>query len=483
MRSLVLGLGLCLLALSRPGITPPASSGWSVAPSLPVDALCFIQAMSGDPMYARFYAQERAVWQAKLPPEWFAAARSLSVSASSLAWFAARAEAADFDALLALFRNPGPARSARPGAFPPEAAARLRPVLEAAPTVARLLETMQSRGFVASWHREIRPALEDSARSLEQRLRPYDTARLLTAARQFLGESAAPPAPFRIRLIHFGKPLAFALAAPGEMALSLTPNTKRQARQTVAAALHETLHGLKRPPVADAALAALQGDPLYRESRVVRERLWREGEDESLVAAADAWLARRLRLRDENETLRYLLDQHGGSMPLALLLYARLSQRPPSGSYGAFLAETLPGVPPGQLEAQRQDALKKLLGERDWKRWEARQAAEETPVRESALAVLARWRRDLAAGRLADAYVLSPRALQSRLSLEGYRQALQARLSGVETAALARAGVYRSPEGLPVVAAILRGQNGPGPVVLLTQEEGDWRLDPFAGPD
>jgi len=405
------GLWIIFLLLTGAMACASEGKGWVIHPSIKYDALCFVQAIGPDPMYSRFYEKERAFWRSRLSSEALKALNALPVSASHACLIASKTDAASIDDLIAFFSDPAAFLAKHSGHLASEERQTIcQDVAGWGGKMVSILQELQEKGFISYWQKEIRPRVEEWVRNMNGRLKKYDIARYIGQVESFLGEERLKgPKEARVWVAYFARPLAFVLDQSNEIVVSVVPDTPRKEKQMVATVVHELLHRFHHPPALDRSYQDLvQKDDFYRESRAILHAIWLEGDEEQYVAAADAFLARRLGLRDENETLQYLLSQNGGTLTLATVLYQALLTRKPKTSYGSFLAELFQqgSVTPGQLEEQYQKSLQKLLGKSGYEKWMERRRKETDPLRALALQALDQWLSFVQQGQITASYAL-----------------------------------------------------------------------------
>lgn len=256
-------LNLCAAAparrVARAEASPPR---WRVSPSLKYDALCFLNVLTGDPFYRRFYADEYALFEPRLTPAARAALAGLKrklkdengnvVSAFLCLYFSADG-GETLDGMLAALSR----------------AQRMRDALKRTPYYSdrgwRLFESVRGElrtallclkesGFEEYWRREVEPSAARRSEVFAGALAKYDLA---GEAERRLG-FMLPPGPFEVYVLHFARPHGSRLAGA-----RLVVDESYPSEVVLRVALHELLHPpylLARDAELRRALGALRAD-------------------------------------------------------------------------------------------------------------------------------------------------------------------------------------------------------------------------------
>jgi hypothetical protein len=337
-----------------------AAPSWVVESNQALDALMFVNAISGDDLYAPYYPGLRAAWADRLGRAGVANAdrlfRTVSMSGASRLLYRLRPRTlADLRSAFSAFED----THARILAGLTESSGGteyerqdLEALVRCREQMAGYLAALDRAGFARDWNEQRRPALQSRIAALRDelnRLPDADTAETLS---RFLGRRTVPTR--HVVLLAYASPIAFQLPAgvmasearaPGRVSTLLSgipwlgpardrADAREQARRFANLALHESLHGFPGNAEAIAGQEALlaRSPALVREYEGLRTR-WHEGPEEYAVVAAEAYLSVALGLRDPREASEYIRRQNGG-MTLSIVIYDVLRQSNPDRQRG-----------------------------------------------------------------------------------------------------------------------------------------------------
>ena len=337
-----------------------AAPRWIVEPNQALDALMFVNAISGDDLYAPYYPGLRTAWTDRLGRQGVAEAdhlfRTVSMSGAARLLYRLTPHAlADLRSAFSDFENTRArilAQLTESGGGTEYERQDLEALARCREQAAGYLAALDHAGFGRDWNQQKRPALESPIATLRDELNRLPDAGTIETLSRFLGRRTVPTR--HVVLLAYASPIAFQLPAgvmasearaPGRVRAFLSgvpwlgpaldqTGVREQARRFANVALHETLHGF---PGHTEALAA-QGVLLARSPALAREydRLrsrWHEGPEEYAVVAAEAYLSVALGLRDEREATEYIRRQNGG-MTLSVIIYDALRRSKPDTQPG-----------------------------------------------------------------------------------------------------------------------------------------------------
>lgn len=333
MRTTLVACLLLAAALARAEAAPSglhAHTDWELAPSLKLDALCLLNALSGDPYYLAYYRDEYEHFDPLFKPAERQAFRDLKgiikdegggiVSARLTLLFSTL----DGDGLADLLRavdDVGRLRAAfRSSAFWDEETWRsyetsVRPALRTA------LRALERTGLEAYWNERVRPRLARRIEELRPRLPRYD---IVPAIESRLGK-ALPSERITVYVLAWSEPHGIRLSGS-----RFITHVSYPFEIVLRNAIHEMLHppyDATRPCVV-AALGRLAEDPTIQAALARHDPSSGYNElagyvDEDSVQALEAVLDERFGVgRDQRA---YWKEQDGGMHVLALALYELLS--------------------------------------------------------------------------------------------------------------------------------------------------------------
>lgn len=331
---LLLLAGLHVAAPARAETPAPAlhrSTAWTLAPSLKLDALCLLNALSGDPYYLSYYREEYEHFAALLPSEALEAARTLKrvmkdegggiVSARLTLLFSLL----EGDGLPDLLRavDDAPRLEAALRASPYWSAddwrvyeATLRPALRVA------LRALERAGLEAYWREHALPRLERRIGELEPHLPRFDVVPVIEAR---LGR-ALPSGQITVYVLAWSEPHGIRVSG-----CRFITHVSYSFEIVLRTAIHEMMHppyDATRPCVA-AAIRRLGGEPTLRRVLASHDRNYGYNSvagyvEEDSVQALEAVLDERFGVGRDPRA--YWKQQDGGMHVLALAIY-RLLQR------------------------------------------------------------------------------------------------------------------------------------------------------------
>ena len=119
--------------------------------------------------------------------------------------------------------------------------------------------------------------------------------------------------------------------------LILNPEIEKQLRLNfMNIYIHENLHNLHISPELMEKLRELDGDPFYRSKEDIAQKHG-EGRNEAFVVAAEVFISHKLGIRDNQNVFDEFSQYVDGSLVLAPIIYANLTDRFPNESYNDFL--------------------------------------------------------------------------------------------------------------------------------------------------
>lgn len=236
---------------------------WDVAPSFGFDALCFLNTLTGDPFYVRFYPDEYEFFGRKLTPGGHSALASLwqqikasrhdIISTFLCMQFSAGntstlsdliASLDDLASLEAAMKNTAYYRRASWQLF-----VQLRPDLRV------IFQNLRTVGFEEYWQQNVLPVIEARIQEVAARLGRYDVVGQDEAV---LGQ-VMPSRRLTANLLYFSDPHGFRVTGQ-----RFACRASWSFRELVSAAVHELLHppfDLARDADVRNGIALLRGDP------------------------------------------------------------------------------------------------------------------------------------------------------------------------------------------------------------------------------
>ena len=235
---------------------------WEVLPSLKFDALCFLNALSGDPFYLNYYGEEYERFEPLLTPAAKDALAELKrvikddgggiISAKLALYFSATSDSTLED-LARTTADPAEMRRALQDT-PYYSEDGWSQFEEVRPALATVLDWLEAVGFEDYWRDEIRPIADDRIVEVRGELARYDA---LPEVERILG-FALPSNRITVYMLYFNEPHGIRVTGTRFITAVTWP-----IRITVNVAIHEMLHPpyrLEAHPELRAALATLQQD-------------------------------------------------------------------------------------------------------------------------------------------------------------------------------------------------------------------------------
>lgn len=237
-------------------------AGWQVVPSFKFDALCFLNVLTGDEFYRRFYENEYARFAPLLTPAARDALTRLRrklkdenkvvIPAFLSLHFSATDDQTLDEMLLTLDKTESMKNRLRQTVYFTEGGWRLFQSVWGELRMA--LASLKEIGIAEYWGRQVLPRLAREAAALERRLAEYDVAGEVEARLGF----APPPDRITVYLLHFARPHGIRVTGSRFIA-----NVSYPFLEVLRNAVHEMLHppfDPSRDRELRAALKALQGD-------------------------------------------------------------------------------------------------------------------------------------------------------------------------------------------------------------------------------
>ncbi len=304
------------------------ASRWELRTSEGLDAVCFLNALSGDPYYLEYYRAEYERFQARLSPEAKRAAgaikRALKDKGKTIpsAFLALHYGAGKHDTLadiLEATHQPGLLRSAlqQTPYYNKDGWERFEAVQKDVRTV---LQALKEAGFEQFWRDEIQPKEEEAIGTLGKELESYE---VLPLVQQYLGRKL-PGESIAIYMLYFAKPHGIRISG-----LRFLTNVGWSNKIVIRNAVHEMMH----PPFDDrksavsAAIAELRRDPILRKAFDEHDPAFGYNTfpgyvNEDSVKALDQLIAERMGIAED--PVRRFRESDRGMHVLAAVLYEAL---------------------------------------------------------------------------------------------------------------------------------------------------------------
>ncbi|HEV2861116.1 MAG TPA: hypothetical protein VGX48_08930 [Pyrinomonadaceae bacterium] len=235
---------------------------WRVVPSLKFDALCFLNVLTGDEFYRRFYRDEYARFAPLLTPAARDALRRLKrklkdenkvvIPAFLSLHFSAADDRTLDEMLLTLDKTESMKNNLRRTVYFTEGGWRL--FMSVRSELRTILASLKEMGFADYWGRHVLPRLTREAALLEGRLAEYDVAAEVEAHLGF----ALPSNRITVYLLYFARPHGIRVTGSRFLADVSYPFL-----EVLRNAVHEMLHppfDASRDRELRVALKALEGD-------------------------------------------------------------------------------------------------------------------------------------------------------------------------------------------------------------------------------
>ena len=343
-----------------------APSRWRVSPSFKYDALCFLNVLTGDPFYRRFYEKEYALFAPRLTPAARAALAALKrrvkdenrniVSAFLTLYFSA-AEGETLDGMLGAL-DEGARMKARlkQTVYYSEGGWKLFESVRS--DLKTTLRFLKGAGFEDYWRRDVLPSVAARSEKVAEALARYDVA---GEVESLLG-SGLPSEEVDVYVLHFARPHGARLAG----ARFIT-----DASYPLEVVLRMTAHELLHPPYVLArdgelrkALGALRRDGFLME-RVLRHdpsfgyNSFESFVEEDCVRALEQVVAERLGFAADPR--QRFAEEDGGMHVLAAALYELMRREGFGAGRGAFRPFLLRSLRSGALAPGRVKELHDAL--------------------------------------------------------------------------------------------------------------------------
>ena len=314
---------------------------WQVVPSFKFDALCFLNVLTGDEFYRRFYRDEYARFAPLLTPATRDALARLRrklkdenkvvIPAFLSLHFSAADDRTLEEMLLSLDKPETMKSNLRRTVYFNEGGWRL--FLSVRGELRTILTSLKEMGFADYWGRHVLPRLTQEAAALERRLAEYDVASEVEAQ---LG-SALPSNKITVYLLHFARPHGIRVTGSRFIADVSYPFL-----EVLRNAIHEMLHppfDASRDRELRLALKTLEGDAFLTD--VIRHHNPSFGYnsfdsfvEEDCVRALEQVVGERLKV--ERDARRRWKEEDDGIHVLAAVMYCLMRQENYDGSHEPF---------------------------------------------------------------------------------------------------------------------------------------------------
>ena len=388
-RALLVG-ALCAAAAYAPAAgrsavarTPGArfKTDWQVVPSFKFDALCFLNVLTGDEFYTRYYRDEYARFAPLLTPAARDALARLRrklkdenkavIPAFLSLHFSATDDRTLDEMLLTLDETESMKNTLRQTVYFKGGGWRLFQSVRR--ELRTILASLKEMGFADYWARNVLPRLTQEAAALERRLAGYDVAAEVEAHLGF----GLPSNRIKVYLLHFARPHGIRVTGSRFIA-----DVSYPFQEVLRNAVHEMLHppfDLSRDAELRVALQALKADSFL--TGVIRNHNPSYGYnsfegyiEEDCVRALDQLIAERLKIG--REARRRWKEEDDGMHVLAAAVYGLMSRENYRGSretFREFLLRMLETgkLAPGKIRQLSQDSFSPTpfqLPRAPWKR-------------------------------------------------------------------------------------------------------------------
>jgi hypothetical protein len=339
---------------------------WQVVPSFKFDALCFLNVLTGDEFYKRFYQEEYARFAPLLTPAARDALARLKrklkdekkvVIPAFLSLHFSATDGQTLDEMLdSLDKTESMKSNLRQSVYFTEGGWRLFQSVRG--ELRTILASLKGMGFADYWARHVLPRLTREASSLEARLAEYDVAAEVEAQ---LG-SALPSNTITVYLLHFARPHGIRVTGSRFIADVSYPFL-----EVLRNAVHEMLHppfDLSRDRELRAALKALEGDAFLM--GIIRHHNPSFGYnsfdsfvEEDCVRALEQVIGERLKI--ERDARRRWKEEDDGIHVFAAVLYGMMKQENYNGSHEPFRDFLLRMLKTGRLAPGKLGQLYRAL--------------------------------------------------------------------------------------------------------------------------
>jgi hypothetical protein len=314
---------------------------WQVVPSFKFDALCFLNVLTGDEFYRRYYQVEYARFAPLLTPATRDALARLRrklkdenkviIPAFLSLHFSATDDQTLDEMLLSLDRTESMKNRLRQTAYFTEGGWRLFRSVRG--ELRKILASLKEVGFADYWERSVLPRLTQEAAALERSLAVYDVA---AEVGQHLG-SALPSNKITVYLLHFARPHGIRVTGSRFIADVSYPFL-----EVLRNAVHEMLHppfDTSRDRELRLALKALEADAFL--TGIIRHHNPSFGYnsfdsfvEEDCVRALEQVIGERLKIG--RDARRRWKEEDDGIHVLAAVMYGMMKQENYDGSHEPF---------------------------------------------------------------------------------------------------------------------------------------------------
>lgn len=314
---------------------------WQVVPSFKFDALCFLNVLTGDEFYRRFYQDEYAEFAPLLTPATRDALARLKrklkdknkviIPAFLSLHFSATDDRTLDEMLLSLDKTETMKSNLRRSVYFSEGGWQL--FLSVRGELRTILGSLKEIGFADYWGRHLLPRLTQEAAALERRLAEYDVT---TEVEAHLG-SALLSNKITVYLLHFARPHGMRVTGSRFIADVSYPFL-----EVLRNAVHEMLHppfNVSRDRELRLALKALEGDAFLM--NIIRHHNPSFGYnsfdsfvEEDCVRALEQVVGERLKI--ERDAPHRWKEEDDGIHVLAAVMYGMMKQENYDGSHEPF---------------------------------------------------------------------------------------------------------------------------------------------------
>lgn len=239
-----------------------SSTRWNIVPSLVFDTFCWINVLTGDPFYVRYYSQDYEAFQERLTPEAGEALKSIKtkvkdegqqiISALLCLYFSATSDQTLDDVLHTLADSSQMYQNLQHSTYYQEKKWRLYNVVR--PELITLVRFLQSIDFEGYWRSSILPRIEQRIQSLQNELAHFN---VVVEDEALLGAPLASNE-LTVCVLYYTQPHGMKL-----LGTRFITDVSYPAATVARIAVHEMFHPPfdERHPEVQSGIASLQEDP------------------------------------------------------------------------------------------------------------------------------------------------------------------------------------------------------------------------------
>lgn len=339
---------LLSLTLQTVNAQSQETNEWRILPSLKYDAFCFIQGMSKDEFYNRFYQRDYTLWRTRLGSATLdiidAIVDSLSIGSSASYLFAFIPAVTLDDIICALEDSSALKRTIQSALITSEnhkyetPLRNLERILWQRDRLLYTFRRMKEEGWENDW-KTIAKRLTGDIDRIQPKLTKYSPSFLKAEVSRFLGTDAQhKDSSSTVYYLYYALPIAFKL--PYSMMATCSIEEPKQFFNVY---LHETLHhfSINAPEFIDLHTNLVRNSPSLSQKRDMLVKQFLQGDDEFYILAAEAYLSVKLGLRTHQEAVDFLKSTNGGTVIYSLLIYEHLNKSFDARrhSFGGFLKD------------------------------------------------------------------------------------------------------------------------------------------------